>query len=309
MQQTCTVCGNELSPHFPEVPDPLTGEFFAIYRCVRCGLGHTLPQPEDLGRYYATVYYENRHGFTLRHCIRRRLGFVAAAVPPAISRRLLDIGCGDGSFLLAAKDAGWDVMGTELNPLTARSTGLDVMEAIEQIPASHQFDCITMWHTLEHMRDVPAMLRQITSRLKPEGKLIIAVPDWGGLQARVFRARWLHLDVPRHLYHFDSGALRYSLASAGYAIHHEWHQEFEYDLLGWSQSALNYLLSYPNLFFDLLTGKPTKCSRLMNVTGFVLGAALTALLLPALAIGTLTGCGGTYIVVAGRNGETAAPNK
>lgn len=304
MLQTCTVCGNSLTPHFHEVQDSLTGEFFAIYRCAQCGLGHTLPQPEDLGHYYAAPYYGNRHSFTLRHCVKRRLGFVDASVSSAPHRRLLDIGCGDGSFLLAAQDAGWDVMGTELSPQAAQSAGLDVMEAIEQVPPAHQFDCITMWHTLEHMRDVPDMLQQIARRLKPGGKLIIAVPNWGGLQAKIFKERWLHIDVPRHLYHFEAGALRHCLTSKGFAIQQEWHQEFEYDLLGWSQSALNYLMPHPNLFFDILTGKPTTCSRLMAFTQLVVGTALSILFLPALAIGTLIGRGGSFIVVAGRHGDS-----
>jgi SAM-dependent methyltransferase len=303
MLETCTVCGDRLTPYFPKVRDPLTNETFAVNRCVRCGLGHTVPQPADLGRYYVPQYYGNRHGFTAQHCVKRRLGFIGAVLQPGAGRRLLDIGCGDGSFLLAAKEAGWEVMGTELNPQPGRSAGLDVKEAIEQIPGTNQFDCITMWHTLEHMRDVPAMLAQTARLLKPEGKLIVAVPDWGGLQARIFRERWLHLDVPRHLYHFDAGALRHSLTSAGYAIQHEWHQEFEYDLLGWSQSALNYLMPYPNLFSDTLTGKQSKQSPFITAAGFVLGVALTVLLLPALAIGTVAGRGGTLVAVACRSGE------
>jgi len=156
-----------------------------------------------------------------------------------------------------------------------------------------------MWHTLEHMRDIPYTLRHAARLLKPGGSLLIAVPDFGGFQAAVFGKRWLHLDVPRHLYHFDAGSLHYCLASAGFSIERRWHQEFEYDLLGWSQSALNCMMpSQPNLFFDRITGKKTRAGSLVVAAAVAAGAALTVLSLPAVALGTLAGRGGTLVVAA-----------
>jgi len=213
-------------------------------------------------------------------------------------KRLLDIGCGDGSFLLAAREAGWEIMGTELNPQLALATGLDIKEALEQIPPSDQFDCITMWHTLEHMRDIPSVATQMARLLKPAGRLIIAVPDYDGLQANTFRERWLHLDVPRHLYHFGAGALQHWLALGGFSVERKWHQEFEYDLLGWSQSALNYILPYRNVFFDCITGRRKDYSSLVTALSFVLGSLLTVLALPAVIMGTLLKRGGTLVIVA-----------
>ena len=301
MLQKCNVCGDRLLPLFPEVCDPLTNEIFAIKRCGQCGLGHTTPRPDDLGRYYATQYYGNRHGFTARYCSSRRLGFVSAALGEGIGKKLLDIGCGDGSFLLEARRAGWEVMGTELNPAPARELGLVVREEIAGVAQNERFDCITMWHTLEHMRDIPSMLGRISVLLKAEGKLIVAVPDCDGMQAQIFGPKWLHLDVPRHLYHFDNGSLRNCLTSAGFSVERQWHQEFEYDLLGWSQSALNYLMpQYPNVFFDYLAGKRTSDNKIVTITGFVLGTVLTALALPAVFVGTFLKRGGTLIAVAKR---------
>ena len=294
----CIVCGGALEAHFPEVRDPLTGETFSVVSCTQCNLGQTTPQPDDLGRYYGPRYYGNRHGLTLRHCISRRLGFINAALPDGEGRRLLDIGCADGSFLLEARQAGWDVTGTELDPLTARQAGLDVRGEISELREGAPFDCITMWHTLEHMRDIPRMLTNVAGLLKPEGRLIIAVPDFGGMQAQLFGPKWLHVDVPRHLYHFTAGSLRHALANAGFSVQRTWHQEFEYDLLGWSQSALNYLMSEPNVFFDALTGKQGKTGGFARLCACLLGALLTLLSLPALALGTLLGRGGSLIVVA-----------
>jgi SAM-dependent methyltransferase len=173
-----------------------------------------------------------------------------------------------------------------------------VKERIEQVPDGAQFDCITMWHTLEHMRDIKSTLMRIAGLLKPDGKLFIAVPDNGGFQAKIFKNKWLHIDVPRHLFHFDASSLNFCLQSAGYAIERQWHQEFEYDLLGWSQSALNCIMPYPNVFFHCLTGKQKDYSKSTLLSNFVLGSFLTFLSLPAVAVGTLCGRGGTLIVLA-----------
>jgi len=192
-------------------------------------------------------------------------------------------------------------VGTELNPEPARLAGLEVWESVEQLDPNHPFDCVTMWHTLEHMRDLPSMMASIGKVLKPGGKLVVAVPDFGGWQAKLFKGKWLHVDVPRHLYHFDAGALRQCLSRGGFSVERDWHQEFEYDLLGWSQSALNYLMPYPNVFFEALSGKPAKHGALVTAAGYLLGSLLTLLLLPAQYAGTFFKRGGTLICVAGRS--------
>jgi SAM-dependent methyltransferase len=214
-------------------------------------------------------------------------------------RRLLDIGCGDGAFLLAAMEDGWSVAGTEMNPASARAAGVTpVHESVEEARAQAPFDCITLWHSLEHMRDPHATLKSLACMLAPDGLLVVAVPDAEGLQARLFGSSWFHLDVPRHLYHFGARALTGLLDNAGFAPLREWHQEFEYDLLGWSQSALNLLMPAPNIFFKSLTGRHTEVGRTQVAASYSLGIMLSALALPATLIGTLSRRGGTLIVAA-----------
>jgi SAM-dependent methyltransferase len=180
----------------------------------------------------------------------------------------------------------------------ARELGFYVKDNLSQVGERERFDCITMWHTLEHMLDIPSTLGRAAILLKPDGRLILAVPDWGGIQAKIFREAWFHLDVPRHLYHFSRNSLDYCLRSAGFSPEGYRHMEFEYDLLGWSQSALNRITPWPNLFFDILTGKGSGIGVAKKGISFVLGAFLSAAALPAVAIGSLLGGGGTLIAVA-----------
>jgi SAM-dependent methyltransferase len=309
MPSCCNACGGALKMRYAAVLDPQTREHFSIAACEACGLGHTLPQPEHLQPFYGSDYHGGRHGFTDRYCVRRRLRIITAAVGEDRAgggRRLLDVGCGEGTFLLGARDRGWNVMGMEMNPALARAAGLDVRETIEEVQEAEEtreasFHCITLWHSLEHMRDPRTTLQSLARLLAPGGVLVVAVPDAGGWQARLFGPRWFHLDVPRHLYHFNHRSLKRLLEATGFTIVRRWHQEFEYDLLGWSQSALNLLMPEPNIFFNRLTGRYTiDGKKSQAAASYVLGMTLSALAVPATTAGALSRRGGTLVVAARR---------
>lgn len=295
----CAICMGPLAGSLTHVADALTGEQFSICKCSHCGAGQTVPRPDDLGRYYA-AYYGNRHGLTARYCIRRRLRLVRRSAGLGTGKCLLDIGCGDGSFLLASRAGGWNVAGTEIHPEPARQYGLDVRSEVEQFTEQDAFDCVTLWHSLEHLADPRRTLAQVRDLLRERGTLLIAVPDNGGWQARWFGRYWLHLDVPRHLHHFNQVSLERLLELSGFRSERYWHQELEYDLVGWSQSLLNAATRRPNLFFNVLTGKGADAGKAARLIHLGLGLALTAAAVPAVAVSTALRRGGTLIVAARR---------
>jgi len=289
------------------VRDPQSKEHFAIEACPACGVGHTTPEPEDLSGYYGQSYYGGRHGFTAQYRAARRLRLLSKATEHR--GQLLDIGCGDGTFLLAARAQGWNVTGTELGGTAelSRRTGLVVRDSLEQLADLPPFDAITLWHSLEHFRDPGATLAAVRRRLAPGGTLIVAVPDAAGLQARLFKRHWFHLDVPRHLYHFDRDSLTTLLQSSGFALAHLHHLELELDLFGWIQSALNTVIPQPNVLFQSLTGKGTRWPGQLAAS-VALATVLGPAALGAMALGTLTGRGATLIAVARPgDGRTIAP--
>ena len=291
-----------------DVKDPLTGEAFSITRCASCGLGRTENIPYDLAPYYPAAYYGGRHGATADFCLQRRIRVInremGSCKASLNSNRqapeggsLLDVGCGDGSFLLAAKARGWKVVGLERFPDDAQLKGLAVFSDVSELKPTSGYDCITLWHSLEHISEPFKLVEQLQRVIKPGGKIIVAVPDFGGWQARLFGRYWLHLDVPRHLWHFTLPVLRGAFKTAGLEVTRTYHQEFEYDLLGWSQSALNALFITPNVFFNWLTKKPTHVAKSMLALHIVLGFLFSGVSVPLVWLGSALKRGGTVIVV------------
>lgn len=301
LERACHVCGTGLVPALSAVRDPDSGEAFDIVACPSCGLGHTEPIPADIGAYYGGVYYGNRHSFTARYCARRRVRLLESATG-GTRGALLDIGCGDGTFLEAAATRGYRVIGTELGAAAerARRANLDVRSSLDEVRPEGPFDAITMWHTLEHFPSPRETVASAASLLSENGVFIAAVPNANGLQARAFRGSWFHFDVPRHLFHFGPKSLERLLEEAGFRVERWYHQEFEYDLFGWMQSALNAALDRPNVLFQAVTGRPVESGNLPLPLHYALGAAVAPAALAATALGTAVKQGGTLIAVARR---------
>ena len=130
--------------------------------------------------------------------------------------RLLDVGCSTGYFLARARDAGWDVVGTELDEKAAaiaRETfSLPVRSGdVLSLPfARNEFDAITLWGVLEHLSNPQAYLSHLSALLKPRGVIVVGVPNTGGLNALVSQASrhgWDMFLEPGHLHHVTIATL------------------------------------------------------------------------------------------------------
>ncbi len=278
------------------VRDPITLQSFDVLFCETCEMGVTAPQPADLGAYYGDRYYGDRHWITTAYCQWRRLRVINLTLGRGPRHSILDVGCGDGTFLRAARRKGWKVSGTELNVALPAGAGLQVWSSLRDIDI--RFDCVTAWHVLEHLRDPLESVREMKRLLAPGGALILAVPDARGAQARCFGRFWFHLDVPRHLFHFHLRSLRALLEAAGFELVDVWHHELEYDLFGWIQSALNAMLAMPNVLFDFLTRRPRRTGYLPILWSLLFAAASLPGAFVLTVISTLARKGGTLIVAA-----------
>jgi predicted SAM-dependent methyltransferase len=60
-----------------------------------------------------------------------------------------------------------------------------------------------MWHVLEHVPRLNQRIEDLKRLIKPNGIIIIAVPNSDSLDAKIYKENWAAYDVPRHLYHFN----------------------------------------------------------------------------------------------------------
>ncbi|NOX76410.1 MAG: class I SAM-dependent methyltransferase [Gammaproteobacteria bacterium] len=135
--------------------------------------------------------------------------------------RLLDMGCGNGAFLLRARKAGWDVVGIDFDVKAvgiARAQGLNVrLGGVNDLDSSTEpFDVITISHVIEHVHYPLEVLRTCYTLLKPGGFLWLETPNIASEGHRLFGKNWLHLDPPRHLVLFTQESMCKTLKVAGF---------------------------------------------------------------------------------------------
>jgi SAM-dependent methyltransferase len=221
----CPCCGSGSWTNAGQVKDwSISGEWFDLKECPDCHLKMTFPQPGEmeLGRYYASDTYishsDTKSGFINRlyhaarkYMLKKKLRWVRQA-STLEKGSLLDVGAGTGHFAHFMKESGWQV--TALEPdSTARKVALDklglVVRPLEDLASQpiQSFDVITLWHVLEHVRDLDGYMSCFHSLLKSGGVLIIAVPNHMSKDAKKYGAKWAAYDVPRHLWHFSPLAM------------------------------------------------------------------------------------------------------
>jgi SAM-dependent methyltransferase len=258
----CELCGNQtVRLLLRGVVDYLSGETFDIIGCDRCGLAMTHPRPAEqaLAGYYPPRYRTDRQKLTGTRRVKRRAGAVEKHFPPGFRGRLLDLGCGTGAFAREMRRRGWDVAVTELNDQVLnelRAQGIDARRPDEALRAGFAapFDAITAWHVLEHVPNPAALMAFARDNLAPGGIVQATVPNFASWQARRYGRHWLHLDVPRHLYHFTPETLGRLITQSGLRIERQTTVAIEYDLFGVMQSALNRVCTQPNVLFEMITG-------------------------------------------------------
>lgn len=207
--------------HFLTVKDnSVSKETFKLLHDENLDMLITSPQPDEnnLGRYYESEDYishtdgkrslfEKAYHFIKNIALKNKLFLINNLNESKGS--LLDIGAGTGDFLLVAKDNGWKSVGIEPSEKArtiAKSKGVELKSGLSEFE-NHSFDVITMWHVLEHVPNLEEQIQELKRLVKPNGSIVIAVPNFKSYDANYYKEFWAAYDVPRHLWHFSKTAI------------------------------------------------------------------------------------------------------
>jgi len=232
--KNCPVCGSQTFDLFLSGKDYfLTGESFNIMKCRECGFRFTNPRPqaEALGRYYESPEYishsDSKKGLfaSVYQQMRKYTLVQKYTLITKLQQKgeILDIGCATGQFLNYMAKHGWKCTGIEPDEKTRfyaiSEYGLQVFaEGQLDLFEKSSFDVITMWHVLEHVSDLNGRLMQLNKLLKPQGSLLVAVPNCDSYDAKKYDKFWAGYDLPRHLYHFTKANVKLLMEKHGFTI-------------------------------------------------------------------------------------------
>ena len=147
-------------------------------------------------------------------------------------RRLLDVGCARGHLSSALVSHSWNVTGIEYDAddaAIAKASGIDVIvgSAEDSLNKLHEkFDVIVFADVLEHFVHPLDVLKQATSVLAPNGRIIISIPNVAHLTVRLqlLLGSFTYTDrgiLDRtHLHFYTKKTLKAMISNAGLAITH-----------------------------------------------------------------------------------------
>lgn len=153
--------------------------------------------------------------------LHERVSFVRSRVRGG---RILDVGCGNGSFLNAMAAVGFDVHGLEPYQESLAGVPEELRSRIRCEPfesanyPEKSFDAITLWHVLEHLARPVETLQSVRKFLKADGILILEVPNFASREARWLGPHWYNLDAPYHFWHFTPATLEAAVHRAGFQV-------------------------------------------------------------------------------------------
>jgi 2-polyprenyl-3-methyl-5-hydroxy-6-metoxy-1,4-benzoquinol methylase len=208
----CDLCGStEQTLLFSKI-DHVTGWEFNVLEC-SCGMAFVNPMPSEsaIHALYPENYLKDKAQENMASVYPRMASFL----PKHPGGSLLDIGCGRGDFIHYASSQGWNVQGVDfLEWADARPVPIRVGDFLQMDFGQQQFEVVTAWAVLEHVRRPSAFFEKVGHILKDKGSFVFLVPNFTALGMRCSCAE----DVPRHLHLFSPQAVAKHLGRCGMRV-------------------------------------------------------------------------------------------
>jgi len=205
-----------------------------ILKCTKCGLLRSHQEGEN--RKKTTEIYEE--SINLEQSISKISNDYSSAytvdeldwLGEPNGENILEIGCSAGYFLIRARARGWNTYGIDIDRNAVKyareNYNLNVTcgSVSESSYPANYFKAIVLIGVLEHIPDPIDFLNIIQGFLKPDGVIMLAVPNVLSLNAKLSRFSqhdWDMFCEPGHLYHFNIKTLSFLAERCSLAVS-EW---------------------------------------------------------------------------------------
>ena len=226
MNRECPNCQSTDPTH------EMSKDHLEIVRCNQCDLVYVDPifDEDHYNKTYRSEEYqaivkslgEESHLYRVNRFGKERVDIISQHLRPKGMPRFLDIGCSTGFVVEAAKGAGWDAQGIDLNPSAiefGKARGLNLHNvALAEFAEKEAFDAIGLFDVLEHIHSPKPLLRDAVSRLKDGGILFLYVPNYDSA-SRMLMGKDAHFIWPsHHLTYFTPTTIKNFVESVGLQV-------------------------------------------------------------------------------------------
>ena len=188
----------------------------ALYKlCSNCGHLYISNIKENSLNYF---YNSEQANYTQKKEFNKNLKsniakykFYINQIPKNNNIVVCDLGCGNGGFLDFLKKSRPNLNLIGIDHLSAKFNTDKHINFIDgsstKIPLnSDSVDCLTSFHTFEHVKNLNKTLREIKRVLKINGRLIIEVPNSYGYKSNeIVKGYWF--TIREHIHHFNHKSL------------------------------------------------------------------------------------------------------
>jgi SAM-dependent methyltransferase len=217
---------------------------FNLDKCKECDLVFLNPMfnDEELSKFYPEDDYYAYH--QTYDNVASKSPKTNVVLNEKTQEKILDIGCGNGWVLYEYKQKGWRVAGVEPSKVAAKignEQGLNIFNGtlLEAKYPDNEFDFVHSNHSFEHIYNPNEVLNEINRILKPNGKLLIGIPNVKGINSILAKDYWYYLGAPVHTFNYSPKNITQLLEKHNFRVQEIKHVSTTHGILGSIQIYLN----------------------------------------------------------------------